>query len=91
MVFLQLKDPFVKSREFVLGFSLVSSREIHNLVPQPHRYCVLASTASAPRVTRCSLGLYRSRDLCSKHAAAERLAGWGMSSYLGQIVRGSEI
>ena len=48
---------------------------------------MLASTASAPRVTRCSMGLYWSRDLCSKHA----LAGWGMSSYLGQIVRGSEI
>ena len=48
---------------------------------------MLASTASAPRVTRCSLELYWSRDLCSKHA----LAGWGMSSYLGQIVRGSEI
>ena len=63
------------------------SREIHPLDPQPHRYCMLASTASAPRVTRCSLGLYWSRDLCSKHA----LAGWGMSSYLGQIVRGSEI
>ena len=62
-------------------------REIHPLDPQPHRYCMLASTASAPRVTRCSLGLYWSRDLCSKHA----LAGWGMSSYLGQIVRGSEI
>ena len=48
---------------------------------------MLASTASAPRVTRCSLGLYWSRDLCSKQA----LAGWGMSSFLGQIVRGSEI
>ena len=67
------------------------TREIHPLDPQPHRYCMLASTASAPQVTRCSLGLYWSRDLCSKHAAADRLAGWGMSSYLGQIVRGSEI
>ena len=63
------------------------TREIHPLDPQPHRYCMLASTASAPRVMRCSRGLYWSRDLCSKHA----LAGWGMSSYLGQIVRGSEI
>ena len=44
---------------------------------------MLASTASAPRVTRCSLGLYWSHDLCSKHA----LADWGMSSHLGQIVR----
>ena len=63
------------------------TREIHPLDPQPHRYCMLASTASAPRVTRCSLGLYWSCDLCSKHA----LAGWGMWSYLDQIVRGSEI
>ena len=67
--------------------SLPEPREIHPLDPQPHRYCMLASTASTPRVTHCSLGLYWSRDLCSKHA----LAGWGMSSYLGQIVRGSEI
>ena len=42
-------------------FSL--SREIHNLDLQPHRYCTLASTASAPRVTRCSLGLYWSRGM----------------------------
>ena len=63
------------------------TREIHPLDPQPHRYCMLASTASAPRVTRCSLGLYWSRDLCT----AGWLAGWGMLSYLGQIVRGSEI
>ena len=45
-------------------------REIHPLDPQTIRYCMLASTASAPRVTRCSLGLYWSRDLCSKHALA---------------------
>ena len=49
------------------------TREIHPLDPQPHRYCMLASTASAPQVMRCSLGLFWSRDLCSKHA----LAGWG--------------
>ena len=40
-------------------------REIHPLDPQPHRYCMLASTASAPRVTCYSLGLYWSRDLCT--------------------------
>ena len=79
------------------SFVLCYAREIHNLDPQPHRYCMLASTAStasAPRVMRRSLGLYWSRDLCSKHAAerlAGWLAGWGMSSYLGHIVRGSEI
>ena len=48
--------------------AIQGDREIHPLDPQPHRYCMLASTASAPRVTRCSLGLYWSRDLCSKHA-----------------------
>ena len=36
---------------------------------------MVTSTASAPRVTRCSLGKYWSRDLCSKQAA-ERLTGW---------------
>ena len=35
---------------------------------------MLASTASAPRVTRCSLGLYWSLDRCSKHAGW--LTGW---------------
>ena len=72
-------------RTVIVSFSSV--REIHPLDPQPLRYCMLASTASVPRVKRCSLGLYWSRDLCSKHA----LAGWGMSSYLGQIVRGCRI
>ena len=52
-------------------------REIHPLDPQPHRYCMLASTASAPGVTRCSLGLYWSCDLCSKHACT----GW-----LGDVI-----
>ena len=57
----------------------VPIREIHPLDPQPHKYCMLASMASAPRVTRCSLGLYWSRDLCSKHTAAE--TGW-----LGDVI-----
>ena len=56
-------------------FGVCVCREIHPLDPQPHRYCMLASTASAPRVTRCSLGLYWSGDLCSKHA------GW-----LGDVI-----
>ena len=74
------------------ALGVVYIRKIHNLDPQPHRHCMLTST---PQVTRCSLGKYWSRDffsergwqndLCSKHAA-ERLTGWGMSSYLGQIV-----
>ena len=66
------------------AIGVVYIREIHNLDPQPHRHCMLTSTASAPRVTRCSLGKYWSQDifsergwqndLCSKHAV-ERLAG----------------
>ena len=51
------------------------SREIHNLDPQPHRHCMLASTASAPRVTRCSLGLYWSRYFFQKEAG-RMLPGW---------------
>ena len=55
------------------------TREIHPLDPQPHRYCMLASTASAPRITRCSLGLYWSRDLCS------RGTGW-LIGWLGDVI-----
>ena len=40
---------------------------------------MLASTASAPRVTRCSLGLYWSRDLCSKQT------GW-LTGWLGDVI-----
>ena len=36
---------------------------------------MLVPRVCAPRVTRCNLGRYWSRDLCSKQAA-ERLAGW---------------
>ena len=61
---------------------------------------MLASTASAPQVTRCSLGKYWSRDFFSERGWPDTtdgmicavsmqqrdwLAGWGMSSYLGQI------
>ena len=66
---------------FILPFSnpFHAVREIHPLDSQPHRHCTLAPRACAPRVTRCSLGKYWSRDfssercwsddLCSKHAA----------------------
>ena len=47
----------------ILNMSLTI--EIHPVDPQPHRYCMLASTASAPGVTCRSLGLYWSRDLCT--------------------------
>ena len=64
------------------------AREIHNLDPQPHRHCMLASRASALRVTRCSLGKYWSHDFFQKEAGRMLpgiQAGWWMSSYLGQI------
>ena len=38
------------------------SREIHPLDPQPHTHSMLVPTVCAPRVTRCSLGKYWSRD-----------------------------
>ena len=41
---------------------LTSIREIHPLDPQPHRLSMLVPTVCAPRVTRCSLGKYWSRD-----------------------------
>ena len=37
-------------------------REIHPLDPQPHRHSMLVPTVCAPRVMRCSLGKYWSRD-----------------------------
>ena len=46
----------------------MATREIHNLDPQPHRHCMLAPRASAPRVMRCSLGKYWSRDFFQKEA-----------------------
>ena len=33
-----------------VGTSLTVTREIHNLDPQPHRYCMLTSTACTPRL-----------------------------------------
>ena len=38
------------------------SREIHPLDTQPHRHSMLVPRVCAPRVTRCSLGKYWSRD-----------------------------
>ena len=40
---------------------------------------MLASTASAPRATRCSLGLLWSRDLCSRET------GW-LIGWLGDVI-----
>ena len=40
----------------------ILSREIHPLDPQPHRHSILVPRVCAPRVTRCSLRKYWSRD-----------------------------
>ena len=53
---------------FISGEWEVTTREIHNLDPQPHRHCMLASKASAPPVTRCSLRKYWSHDFFQKEA-----------------------
>ena len=50
------------------------SREIHPLDPQPHRHSMLVTRVCAPRVTRCSLGKYWSRDFFQKKAG-RMLAG----------------
>ena len=83
----QAKDIHVCACNESMHTQNLHTREIHPLEPQHHRYCMRASTAYAPRVTRCSLGLYWSRDQCT----AGWLAGWELLCYLGQIVRGSEI
>ena len=44
------------------GFELIKGREIHPLDPQPHRHSMLVPRVCAPRVTRCGLGKYWSRD-----------------------------
>ena len=56
----------VKSYQSPVSIFYVMTREIHNLDPQPHRHCMLAPRASAPRVTLCSLGKYWSRDFFSE-------------------------
>ena len=47
-------------------------RKIHNLDPQPHRHGMLVPKPSAPRVTRCRLGKYWSRDFFHKEAESSR-------------------
>ena len=57
---------FVTISETFLQQVVSTIREIHNLDPQPHRHCMLAPRACVPRVTRCSLGKYWSRDFFQK-------------------------
>ena len=61
---------------------LPSSREIHNLDPQPHRHCMLGPRASAHQVTRCSLGKYWSRDFFQKEAESSRQGVGNPEPYL---------
>ena len=50
------------------GFRQGATREIHPLDLQRHRHSMLVPRVCAPRVTRCSLGKYWSRDLFQKEA-----------------------
>ena len=43
-------------------------REIHPLDPQPHRHSMRVPRVCAPRVMRCSLGKYWSRDVFQQAA-----------------------
>ena len=74
----------VTSYLVVLGMSelkVVLNREIHPLDPQPHRHSILVPRVCAPRVTRCRLGKYWSRDFFRK-----RLAGCWLESRHAQLV-----
>ena len=55
-------------------FSVAGTREIHPLDPQPHRHRMLVPRVCAPRVTRCSLGKYWSRDFFQQAAGSQ---SWG--------------
>ena len=62
--------------------NVVNTREIYPLDPQPHRHCMLAPRASAPRVTRCSLGKYWSHDFFQKEAESSRQGVGNPEPYL---------
>ena len=64
------------------GVPIGLSREIHNLDPQPHRHGMLAPKPSAPRVTRCRLGKYWSRDFFQKEAESGRQGVGNPEPYL---------
>ena len=57
-------------------------REIHPLDPQPHRHSMLVPRVCAPRVTRCSLGKYWSRDFFQKEAESSRQGVGNPEPYL---------
>ena len=58
------------------------TREIHPLDPQPHRHSMLVPRVCAPRVTRCSLGKYWSRDFFQKEAESSRQGFGNPAPYL---------
>ena len=62
-----IKNSLARTSKQVL-MAVPGIREIHNLDPQPHRHCMLAPRAFAPRVTRCNLGKYWSHDFFQKEA-----------------------
>ena len=62
--------------------SFGQNREIHNLDPQPHRHGMLAPKPSAPRVTRCHLGKYWSRDFFQKEAESSKQGVGNPEPYL---------
>ena len=67
----------------IFGLPMLSfGREIHNLDPQPHRHGMLAPKPSAPRVTRCRLGKYWSRDFFQKEAESRRQGVGNPEPYL---------
>ena len=57
-------------------------REIHPLDPQPHRHSMLVPRVCAPRVTRCSLRKYWSRDFFQKEAESSRQGVGNLEPYL---------
>ena len=66
----------------MITFALHRDREIHPLDPQPHRHSMLVTRVCAPRVTRCSLGKYWSRDFFQKEAESSRQGVGNPEPYL---------
>ena len=64
----QLILPVYKTCSKGVMDELYRTREIHPLDPQPHRHSMLVPRVCAPRVTRCSLGKYWSRDFFQQAA-----------------------
>ena len=72
----------IKKQVKHLTESFGHTREIHPLDPQPHRHSMLVPWVRAPRVTRCSLGKYWSRDFFQKEAESSRQGVGNPKPYL---------